>query len=148
MNKRERILEKTQGHCAYCGNIVVENSMCEIEHMIPKSRGGSNAEENLVASCWCCNMIKNTRTPHEFKAHLLEHGGDGIDNIYRGLDSAVNELRHFQRFHSSETRQAVDNIIEQILDLPTNIDLSGWPHFYYTDFPKEQKRDEESDDGD
>jgi 5-methylcytosine-specific restriction endonuclease McrA len=42
---REYLLEKWQRRCAYCGKTDVP---LEIEHIIPKSRGGSNRVSNLT----------------------------------------------------------------------------------------------------
>lgn len=41
------------------------------DHLIPKSRGGSNEPENLVPACVVCNSTKGTRTPSEYGAYLL-----------------------------------------------------------------------------
>jgi 5-methylcytosine-specific restriction endonuclease McrA len=36
-----------------------------MDHVIPKSRGGSSTWENLVAACFRCNNLKADRTPQE-----------------------------------------------------------------------------------
>lgn len=48
--------------CAYCGQ---KSSRLTVDHIIPRSRGGSNDFENCVASCKCCNNRKGCRTPRE-----------------------------------------------------------------------------------
>ena len=60
---REYLLEKWGRRCAYCG---VENVPLEIEHIVPKSRGGSNRVSNLTISCRGCNQEKGSRTAAEF----------------------------------------------------------------------------------
>lgn len=60
---REYLLEKWGRKCAYCG---LENTPLEIEHIIPKSRGGSNRISNLTLACRKCNQEKNTKTATEF----------------------------------------------------------------------------------
>lgn len=60
---REYLLEKWGRHCAYCG---VENVPLEIEHIIPKSRGGSNRVSNLTLACQSCNQKKGNQTAEEF----------------------------------------------------------------------------------
>lgn len=47
--------------CAYCGD---KNTSVK-DHVIPKSRGGSNSKSNLVWSCWRCNSKKGAKTPDE-----------------------------------------------------------------------------------
>lgn len=60
---REYLLEKWQHKCAYCGKI---NIPLEIEHIVPKSRGGSNRISNLTIACHKCNQTKSNRTAYEF----------------------------------------------------------------------------------
>ena len=57
------------GHkCQYCG-ATAEN----IDHVVPRSRGGSHTWDNVVASCRPCNARKEDRTPHEAGLVLRSH---------------------------------------------------------------------------
>ncbi|MDD5531108.1 MAG: RNA-guided endonuclease IscB [bacterium] len=60
---REYLLEKWGRKCAYCGKTDIP---LEIEHIIPKSRGGSNRVFNLTISCNKCNQKKSNKTAIEF----------------------------------------------------------------------------------
>ena len=60
---REYLLAKWSHKCAYCGKTDVP---LEIEHIVPKSRGGSNRVLNLTLSCHECNQKKGNRTAEEF----------------------------------------------------------------------------------
>ncbi|MBR0383837.1 MAG: HNH endonuclease [Eubacteriaceae bacterium] len=60
---REYLLEKFGRKCAYCGK---ENVPFEVEHIIPKSRGGSNRISNLTIACHQCNEEKGTLTAEEY----------------------------------------------------------------------------------
>ena len=60
---REYLLEKWHRKCAYCGK---KDIPLEIEHIIPKSRGGSNRVDNLTLSCKKCNLKKGNKTATEF----------------------------------------------------------------------------------
>ena len=60
---REYLLEKWSRKCAYCGATDVP---LEIEHIIPRVRGGSNRVSNLSLACHGCNQSKNTQTAAEF----------------------------------------------------------------------------------
>jgi len=60
---REYLLEKFQRKCVYCG---VENVPLEIEHLTPRSRGGSNRVGNLAIACHKCNQEKGNLTAEEF----------------------------------------------------------------------------------
>jgi len=60
---REYLLEKWGRKCAYCGRTGVP---LEVEHIVPKSRGGSNRVSNLTLSCHKCNQEKGSLTAAEF----------------------------------------------------------------------------------
>jgi 5-methylcytosine-specific restriction endonuclease McrA len=60
---REYLLEKWKRKCAYCKKTGLK---LEIEHIIPKSRGGSNRVDNLTISCRKCNVKKGNKTAEEF----------------------------------------------------------------------------------
>ena len=60
---REYLLEKWGRKCAYCGKTGVP---LQVEHIFPKSRGGSDRVSNLTISCGCCNLQKGDRTAAEF----------------------------------------------------------------------------------
>lgn len=60
---REYLLEKWQHKCAYCGETDIP---LEIEHIVPKSRGGSNRVSNLTIACHECNQSKGNQTAEEF----------------------------------------------------------------------------------
>ena len=60
---REYLLEKFNHKCAYCG---ASDVSLEIEHIVPKSRGGSNRVSNLAIACHGCNQRKGTKTAAEF----------------------------------------------------------------------------------
>lgn len=60
---REYLLTKWGRKCAYCG---VENVPFEVEHIIAKSKGGSNRVSNLTIACHACNSSKADKPVEEF----------------------------------------------------------------------------------
>lgn len=56
-------LDGFNGHCAYCLKPMPEVTM---DHMTPVARGGEHAIENVVPSCFDCNIWKYDRTLLEF----------------------------------------------------------------------------------
>jgi len=60
---KEYLLEKWGRKCAYCGKT---NVQLEVEHIIPKSRGGSDRPQNLTLACHECNQKKGNKTAEEF----------------------------------------------------------------------------------
>ncbi|MEQ9550884.1 MAG: RNA-guided endonuclease IscB [Coleofasciculus sp. G3-WIS-01] len=62
---REYLLEKWDRKCAYCEK---ENLPLQIEHIHPKSKGGSNRISNLCLACEKCNTKKGTKPIAQFLA--------------------------------------------------------------------------------
>ena len=60
---REYLLEKWGRACVYCGATDVP---LEVEHIVPKSRNGSNRVSNLTLACRECNQEKGNRTAEEY----------------------------------------------------------------------------------
>jgi hypothetical protein len=59
----EYLLEKFNRQCAYCK---AKDMPMEVEHIIPKSRGGSDRVSNLTLACHDCNQRKGDQTAAEF----------------------------------------------------------------------------------
>lgn len=69
---REFLLEKWNRTCAYCG---VQDTRLEIEHIHPRSKGGSNRVSNLCLACVPCNQKKGDSEIKDFlkgKSDLLK----------------------------------------------------------------------------
>lgn len=61
MLTRKNVMRRDRGRCQYCGS----RDKLTIDHVLPKSRGGRDTWENLVAACVPCNNRKGDRTPEE-----------------------------------------------------------------------------------
>lgn len=60
---RQYLLEKWGRACSYCGATRVP---LQIEHVLPRSRGGTDRASNLTLACEPCNTAKGTRTAAEY----------------------------------------------------------------------------------
>ncbi|BAY83345.1 HNH endonuclease [Calothrix parasitica NIES-267] len=60
---REYLLEKWSRECTYCGK---KDVPLQIEHIYPKSKGGSNRVSNLCLACEKCNKKKGNKLVEEF----------------------------------------------------------------------------------
>ena len=63
---RRGVLRRDAHRCGYCGKAATT-----IDHVQPRSRGGADSWENLVACCLLCNNLKGDRTPQEMGWELL-----------------------------------------------------------------------------
>ena len=66
---RKNILMRDRHVCQYCGK-TGQSASLTLDHVIPRSRGGETAWENLVACCHKCNNRKGSRTPEEANMKL------------------------------------------------------------------------------
>lgn len=58
---RSYLFKKHNGRCVYCGNTAEE-----VEHVIPKIKGGTDSVHNLVIACRKCNELKGKLSLKEF----------------------------------------------------------------------------------
>jgi 5-methylcytosine-specific restriction endonuclease McrA len=59
------------GHrCCYCGKNFPPNEL-NLDHVVPRSRGGSTDWTNIVTACIPCNLKKGNRLPAEAGMRLL-----------------------------------------------------------------------------
>ncbi len=82
---RRGVLRRDSHHCGYCGKTATT-----IDHVMPRSRGGADSWENLVACCLRCNNQKSDRTPSEMGWSLrsdprMPHD---VSWVVRGVESA------------------------------------------------------------
>ncbi len=126
---REYVLHKWQRRCSYCGATGVP---LQLEHIIPKARGGSNRVSNLALACEPCNVKKGTQTAAEFGhpkvqaqakmplkdaahvssmktamvAHLREQFGQDQVSVTYGYETKYKRIQHLGWF-KSHTNDAV-----------------------------------------
>ena len=67
---RKNILMRDRYTCQYCHR-TLPSAELTLDHVIPRSRSGESAWENLVACCHSCNNKKGNRTPEEAGIKLL-----------------------------------------------------------------------------
>ena len=65
---RKNILRRDGHRCQYCGRGDVPLTL---DHVHPKSKGGEDSWENLVAACVKCNNKKGDSTPEEAGLQLM-----------------------------------------------------------------------------
>lgn len=89
---REYLLEKWGRKCCYCG---AQNVPLQIEHLSPKSQGGSNRISNLALACAACNQKKGAQDIRTFLqkqperlARILKHSKASLRDA-----AAVNATR-------------------------------------------------------
>lgn len=64
---RHNVFERDNNTCQYCGK-VFERQELNLDHVLPRDKGGLTTWENVVCSCIPCNTRKGNRLPHQ--AHM------------------------------------------------------------------------------
>ncbi len=67
---RQNIFERDKHQCQYCGQTLDRRAL-NLDHVIPRDRGGPATWENLVCSCIKCNTRKGNHLPREAGMKLL-----------------------------------------------------------------------------
>jgi len=67
---RHNIYLRDENTCQYCGRRLPRAEL-NLDHVIPRSKGGNTSWENVVCSCIPCNLRKANRTPEEAGMALL-----------------------------------------------------------------------------
>lgn len=89
---RRGVLRRDAHRCGYCGR-----SATTVDHVLPRSRGGRDTWENLVACCIRCNNRKGNRTPEEMGWTLRTHpyAPHGAAWVLRGVDGRNPEWSEY-----------------------------------------------------
>jgi hypothetical protein len=90
--------------CRYCEQLLNVFQMT-IEHLTPKSRGGSNRLHNLAISCDPCNNKKGSMNDEEYRLYIK---GEFITNCrYCGVDLEANQALYCGKKHGKRYNHAL-----------------------------------------
>ncbi len=67
---RHNVFERDRNTCQYCGTVFERNDL-NLDHVLPRDRGGQTTWENIVCSCIPCNTRKGNRLPNEAGLQLI-----------------------------------------------------------------------------
>jgi len=70
---RRAILRRERGHCFYCLRQITRTAAV-LDHVIPRSRGGSSSFRNMVACCRECNFKKGMGRASNFLREIFRYG--------------------------------------------------------------------------
>lgn len=66
--KHDRIWNETGRRCCYC-SLSIDRSEQTLDHVWPKSKGGTMANHNLIPACKMCNVKRGNKTPASSYVH-------------------------------------------------------------------------------
>lgn len=122
---REYLLEKWERKCSYCG---AENVPLEVEHILARSKGGSDRVSNLCLACKPCNQAKGNQDVRDF----LSGKPDLLSRVFRQAKSPLKDAAAV-----NSTRWALFHALKET-GLPVATGTGGQTKFNRTrlDLPK------------
>jgi 5-methylcytosine-specific restriction endonuclease McrA len=96
---RKEIYAAYNNTCAYCGKKFSTN-MLNLDHVLPRSRGGKSTWDNVVLSCLSCNLRKANKTPKEagLKMFVLPAKPHAKPNYFLGVHLNKPIRKSWQKF--------------------------------------------------
>ena len=70
-NIKDLLYEQQDGRCANCAD-QLRKRLLEIDHIIPRSKGGPDTDDNLQLLCGWCNRTKGPRSNEYLRQRLAE----------------------------------------------------------------------------
>ncbi len=65
---RRNVFLRDRFTCQYCAKVLPEHQL-NLDHVIPRDKGGRTTWDNIVTSCVKCNTRKANKLPHEANMH-------------------------------------------------------------------------------
>jgi 5-methylcytosine-specific restriction endonuclease McrA len=88
---RRNVLYRDGNACQYCG---YSGNDLTLDHVVPRSRGGGEQWENIVAACVRCNVKKGSRTPEEADMPLQQRPRKPYSSLYFEVDKHIKSGKH------------------------------------------------------
>lgn len=104
LTKRKKLNEKYGNVCQICNKDISNQYDLCIEHVIPKSKGGTNHIENLSIACRTCNTKKGVKNSNDISEN----------SIFNDIDFYINLINYEIQndvFDKKETYNHVKNIL-------------------------------------
>lgn len=93
---RNAVLARDSHRCQYCGS----RAHLTIDHVVPRSRGGSSSWDNIVTSCAPCNARKGDRLPREanMKLRTVPRPPDPLAFIYMAVTDVHQSWQRYLKY--------------------------------------------------
>lgn len=111
---RRNVMHRDHYTCQYCDR----RSDLTIDHVIPRSRGGQDAWDNVVVACLRCNVTKGSRTPKEMGFRLKGKPKRPVNFIQFELSKQHHLENHDYEHWEKYLEGFIEtSLIEDMLDL-------------------------------
>ena len=92
---RFTIFERDGFKCQYCGH-GVPDVILEVDHIIPKSKNGTDDNINLITSCFACNRGKSNKILNENIIPKIEK--EQIDNLKSQYKEQQTQIKKYYKY--------------------------------------------------
>lgn len=93
--QRYEVLKRARFRCELCG-VSADHKAIEVDHIVPRNKGGTDDTSNLQALCYSCNAMKRDRDNTDFRdvaeSYKMRKGGCLFCAIDAKRIVAENEL--------------------------------------------------------
>ena len=136
---KEYLLYLYHHQCAYCGGLSGD-PILEKEHIVPKSKNGSNRLGNLALACRTCNMHKDKSLPDEWlkklsrsKSKINQERLKRFSNIAKGIKPSMRDAAYMNMIRQELVKHL------SCFDLPIELGSGGLTKHNRTSqsYPKE-----------
>jgi 5-methylcytosine-specific restriction endonuclease McrA len=104
---RRNIFLRDDHTCQYCARRLPSRQL-NLDHVMPRSRGGRSTWENLVTSCRECNLTKGRYTPEECGMPLRRRPVRPNWSVVAQLARTETRYEQWAPFIGSDVRAAPD----------------------------------------
>lgn len=100
------IFKRDNFTCQYCG-LKPPQVVLHVDHINPKSKGGSDTEENLITSCQSCNLGKGSKPLERIKVPELPSLQDEAQKLEQ-LKQYQAHLMEKEKFYTAQAKTLME----------------------------------------
>jgi hypothetical protein len=93
------IFKRDNFTCIYCGNSSIENNVkLNIDHLLPRSKGGQDVIDNLITSCSNCNKSKGNnilpdKVIYRIQTIIKQRNGLILEDQLSGIMCEIDRIK-------------------------------------------------------
>jgi diadenosine tetraphosphate (Ap4A) HIT family hydrolase len=88
---RYEVLKQAKFRCELCG-VSAEVKALEVDHIVPRNKGGTDDESNLQALCYSCNAMKRDRDDTDFRKVVESYQNREPGCVFCEMPERVSDL--------------------------------------------------------
>ena len=119
-------LYKKSNVCALCGKDILTSEVANIDHILPKSKGGTNVLANLQIVHASCNIEKGNKMTKQCKEKALE--------VYPHLEARIEKIKDIEIKNKPKKKEPIKRKYDRVV--LTTFTPSTAPMDLYNEFAR------------